>query len=310
MLHALLALTFFTSSSCSALPLGVPTTHSAGLSVAVCLAVVVALVLGLVFVKRFYIYKARRLNQARQNSILSLPTDSTDSVPNHKEKAGFLVGFFGSPTVEIQSALEKAEWKENRQSSFTYQLHTESRRHRFEYPSVLDISSRLRNRSVSTSPRAADKTAPRESHSFKLPSLPDKVHLNSSVPPQSRRFSLPNMNRSVAHDSNRRRHSSLKSARSRRSVTFAPSSPSLRIINSSLGRDTPLPLSPQLSELSTTSPRPFVPHCIQPIQSKNWLSAPFIYPTSSTFTFHELAAEHLARWPHPNISPICTFRTS
>ncbi|KAJ6539377.1 hypothetical protein B0H19DRAFT_1240132 [Mycena capillaripes] len=255
-----LALTFFTSSSC-ALPIPIHTTT--GPSVATCLAILAALsgLLLLVFLKRLYIHKSRRLNQARrQNSILSLPlgsaSASVDSVPGHGEKAGFIVGFFGSPTVEIQCALDKAEWKENKQSSFTYQIHTESRRRRLDYPSVLDIS-RLRNRSVSTSPRALDKKPVlRESHSFKLPSFPDEAHVNSSAPPRSRRFSLPNLNRSVAHDSHRRRHSSLKSARSRRSVAFVPGSPSLRIVDSFLGPNTPLPLSLQLSEVSTTSPAP------------------------------------------------------
>ncbi|KAJ7368335.1 hypothetical protein DFH08DRAFT_982138 [Mycena albidolilacea] len=252
----LLALTFFTS--CNALPI-TPKTRSTSPSVPVCLAVL-CLVLGLLlllFAKRVYIHKTRRLNQARQNSILSLPISSTDSVPSHKEKAGFITGFFGSPTVEIQCALEKAEWKENKQSSFTYQIHIESRRRRVEYPSVLDISSRLRSRSVSTSPRTLDKKSVlRGSHSLNLPSLPEKAYLNkSSVPPHSRRFSLPNMNRN-GHGSNRRRHSSLKSARSRRSVTFSPGSPFLRIIDSSPGRDTSLHLSPRLSEVSTTSPAP------------------------------------------------------
>ncbi|KAJ7908334.1 hypothetical protein B0H13DRAFT_2017142 [Mycena leptocephala] len=257
----LLALTFFTSSS-SAIPLPItPTIHSTG--VATCLVILVALLLGLlllVFLKRLYIQKSRRVNKGRHNSILSLPKGSAsalasvDSVSGHNEKAGFLVGFFGSPTVEIQCALEKVEWKEDKQSSFTYQIHTESRRRRLDYPSVLDIS-RLHNRSVSTPSRAEDRRPVlRESHSFKLPSFPDKARVN---PPHSRRFSLPAMNRCVAHDSQRRRHSSLKSARSRRSVSFVPGSPSLRIVDSSSPRlDTPLPLSPRPSEVSTTSPAP------------------------------------------------------
>ncbi|KAF7355342.1 hypothetical protein MSAN_01450800 [Mycena sanguinolenta] len=250
----LLALTLLTS--CSALPV-TTITPSARPSFAACLVVLGTLTLGvslLVLVKRVYIHKSRRMIQARQNSILSLPISSTDSVPSHKEKAGFFVGFWGSPTVEIQFALEKTEWKENKQSSFTYQIHTDSRRRRIEYPSVLEINSRLRHSSVSSS-RASDKMfVLRESHSFKLPSLPETAHVNSSLPPHSRRFSLPNMNRRMTYDSNRRRHSSLKSARSRRS-TISPGSPSSRIA-SSHGRDTPLPLSPRLSEISATSPTP------------------------------------------------------
>ncbi|KAJ7938941.1 hypothetical protein B0H13DRAFT_1851113 [Mycena leptocephala] len=209
----LLALVFFTSS-CGALPVTI--THSATPSVAACFAVL-ALLLLFVFVKRVYIRKSRRMIQARQNSIL------THSVPRHKKKTGFFVGFFGDPTVEIQSALEKGKWTEN---------------------------NRFRNRSVSTSPCTPDILP--ESHSLKLPSFPDKAQVNSSA----RRFSLPTMRLSVA-DPKGRRHSSVKSARSRRSVTFAPgSSSSHRTIDSSSGRNASLPLSPQLSEGSATSPAP------------------------------------------------------
>ncbi|KAJ7700127.1 hypothetical protein B0H17DRAFT_1196114 [Mycena rosella] len=246
------ALTLFTTSSC-ALP--ITPIHSSGPSLGVCFAVLAALFLGLsflVFLKRVYIQKRRtNVSKMSQNSILSLPVGSisasVDSVTSQSEKAGFIVGFFGSPAVEIQCALEKAEWKENKQPSFTYQIHTDSRRPRLDYPSVLDISRRHK---VSTSPRAEKSPLLREPHSFNLPSFPDKAH----VPSHPRRFSLPAMNRSVSHESQRRRHSSLKSARGRRSVTFVPGSPSLRIVDSSAGLDTPpLPLSPQFS---TTSPLP------------------------------------------------------
>ncbi|KAJ7936756.1 hypothetical protein B0H13DRAFT_1853178 [Mycena leptocephala] len=239
--HQLLLALVFLTSSCGALPVTI--THSAAPSVAACFAVL-ALLLLFVFVKRVYIRKSRRMIQARQNSIL------THSVPRHKKKTGFFVGFFGDPTVEIQSALEKGEWTENKQSSFTYRIHTESRPYGREYPSVLDIRSRFRNRSVSTSPCTPDILP--ESHSLKLPSFPDKAQVNSSA----RRFSLPTMRLSVA-DPKGRRHSSVRSARSRRSVTFAPgSSSSHRIIDSSSGRNASLPLSPQLSEVSATSPNP------------------------------------------------------
>ncbi|KAF8195859.1 hypothetical protein K438DRAFT_788043 [Mycena galopus ATCC 62051] len=263
-----------------------PVTHSArpSASVAVCLAVLVTLICGtllLVFLKRVYIHQSRRVNQARQNSILSLPMSSTDSVPSDKEKnAGFIVGFLGSPSVEIQCALDKAEWKENKQSSFTYQIHTDSRRHRLEYPSVLDISSRLHRRTIS-SPRAGKKPVLPESHSFKLPPLPDKAHL----PPHSRRFSLPNMNRGLAYDASRRRHSSLKSARSRRS-TFSPNSLSSKTALSSAGRDTPLPLSPRPSEDPTTSPAPSPISASSPFSPKTGsrLSRSFI-PQLPSFPF-------------------------
>ncbi|KAJ7682772.1 hypothetical protein DFH06DRAFT_1162098 [Mycena polygramma] len=278
MFPLLFALTF--TSSCNALPIPI---HSNGLSAPACLITVLATLLGLlilILLKRVYIRKTRRRNQARQNTVVALSAGSAsaslDSVAAH-EKAGFLVGFFGSPTVEIQSALDKADWKENKQSSFTYQIHTESRRHRVDYPSVLDIS-RLRNCSVSSSPTAPDKKpALREPHSFKLPSFPDKAHLNSSVP-HPRRFSLPNLNRNLAHDSHRRRYSSLKIARSRRSASFARS-PSLRI-DSSPGRVAPLARSPQLSEVSTASPTPSFISASNPSSPKigSRLSRSFIPP--------------------------------
>ncbi|KAJ6515864.1 hypothetical protein C8R45DRAFT_957859 [Mycena sanguinolenta] len=292
----LLALTLLTS--CSALPV-TPIIPSARPSFAACLAVLVTLILGvllLVLLKRVYIQKSRRIIQARQNSILSLPVSSTDSVPSQKEKAGFFVGFWGSPNVEIQCALEKTEWKENEQSSFAYQIHTDSRRRRLEYPSVLEINNRLRHSSVSSS-RAGDKISVlRESHSFKLPSLPEKAHINSPLPPHSRRFSLPNMNRRLLADSNRRRHSSLKSARSRRSTT-SPGSPSSRIV-SSHGRDTPLPLSPRLAEVSTTSPAP----------SSIPASGPFSPKTGSRLS--RLFVPPLSPFPFLSAPPNCTERAT
>ncbi|KAJ7916418.1 hypothetical protein B0H13DRAFT_2449085 [Mycena leptocephala] len=228
-----LALAFFTSS-CDALP--ITTTNFAAPSVAAFFAVLVALLLLLVLVKGVYVRKSRRMIQAQQHSTL------THSVPRTKDTAAFLVGFLGDPTVEIQSALRKAEWTENQQSSFKYRIHTESRRHGLEYPAVLEIRGRFRNRSVPNKQLVLP-----ESHSFKLPSFPDKVRINSSA----RRFSLP----TIAHDSKRRRHS--KSARSRRSVTFTSGSrPSHRTADPSPGRDASLPLSPQLSEVSATSTAP------------------------------------------------------
>ncbi|KAJ7507843.1 hypothetical protein B0H11DRAFT_1968907 [Mycena galericulata] len=259
--HLAICLTLFINSSC-ALP--IPPVHSSGPSLPVCLVVLAALLLGLlllVFLKRVYIQK-RRVKSGAQNSMLSLPVGSTsamasvDSVSSQSEKAGFIVGFFSSPAVEIQCALEQAEWKESKESSFTDRIHTESRRPRTDYLSVLDISLR-RNRSVSTSLRALEKSPIlRETHPFKLPSPPDKAYI-TPMPLHPRRFSLPIMTRSVAHDAQRRRHSSLKSARSRRSVAFVPGSPSLRIVDHSPATlDAPLPLSRQLSDMASSTPSP------------------------------------------------------
>ncbi|KAJ7228602.1 hypothetical protein GGX14DRAFT_413861 [Mycena pura] len=249
----LLSLTFFTTTSC-ALPIPI---HPIGPSVAACLAVLAALLLGLVLLfvlKRVFIQNRRvNLSQARQNSTLSLPVGSVsalgsvNSASSQSEKPGFIVGFFGSPTVEIQCALEKTEWKEYKQTSFTYQIHTESRRSKFAYPSVIDISRRF-NCSVSASLREPDKRpALGELQSVKLtPLLPDKALINIATPPYRRRFSLPTMNRSVTQDTERRRHSSLKS---RRSITLAPGSLSRSKIDSSPGPDTSLPLSPHISQV-------------------------------------------------------------
>ncbi|KAJ7095417.1 hypothetical protein B0H15DRAFT_829471 [Mycena belliarum] len=252
-----LSLPLFVASSC-ALPI-LPI-HSSGPSPAVCLAVLAAVSLGLlllVLVKRVYI-RRRRANAATMtpSPILPLPAGSTsaivsvDSAASRREKAGFVVGFFGSPAVEIQCALEEAEWREHKRLSFTYQIHTDSRRHRVDYPSVLDITRR-HNYTNYTSPRALIKSPLlREPRSFDPPTFPDKAY----APPPPRRFSLPTMNRSVVHESQRRRHSSLKSARSRRSVISSPGSPSLRIVDVSPRLDIPtLPLSPQSL---MTSPAP------------------------------------------------------
>ncbi|KAJ7180136.1 hypothetical protein C8R43DRAFT_1117463 [Mycena crocata] len=283
------ALTFLTSSA-SALPI-IPVHSSGRQSVAVCLVAALILgLLGLVLLKRVYIKKRRvTVSQLQQNSVLSLPTSavSADSVASQHEKTGFIVGFFGSPTVEIQCALEKAECKEHKQSSFTYQIHADSRRRRSDYPSVLDIS-RTSNYLDSTSPHAPEsikRHALRESHSFQLPSFPDKVH---SIPPHPRRFSLPAMNRSVAHDSQRRRHSSLKTARSRRSVASASGSPSLRVDNPGFDQ-TPPPLSPQSSDVSSPSPTSSPISVSQPFSPKFGarLSRSFI-PPLPPFSFTNL----------------------
>ncbi|KAJ7283623.1 hypothetical protein C8J57DRAFT_1498656 [Mycena rebaudengoi] len=203
MLNLAVALTFF-SSIASAQPIR-PIHSSGGLSLAACLAVLATLFCTLILLVLFkYVYiRKRRVGITPQTSVLSLPVPSTsalaseDSITSYSEnlKAGFIVGFFGSPSVEIQCALEKAEWKENKESSFTYHIHTESRRRKMDYPSVLDIS-RERNGSVSSSPRTLyNSLSPARTRSFRLPSLPDKAHVASSKPLQPRRFSLPAMSR-------------------------------------------------------------------------------------------------------------------
>ncbi|KAJ6599037.1 hypothetical protein DFH09DRAFT_1356182 [Mycena vulgaris] len=322
-----LALTFLTSSSC-ALP--ITPIHSSGQSVAACLAVLAALFFGLlllILLKRVYIQRRRaNVSQMPQSSILSLPVGSTsaivsvDSVTSESEKAGFIVGFFGSPSVEIQCALEKAEWKETKHSSFTYQIHTDSRHRRLDYPSVLDISRR-HNRHASTSPRVLDKSPVlREPHSLNLPYFPDKAHV-PFLPP--RRFSLPTMNRSVAHDSQRRRHSSLKSTRGRRSVSFVPGSPSLRIVKSSTSLDTPqLPLSPQFSEVPMASPAPSSNSAFHPFSPKFTcrLSRSFMpplpplpftnSPSNTTHRGGSIQISHpYALAPHPRKSPQTSSQT-
>ncbi|KAJ7047340.1 hypothetical protein C8F04DRAFT_1058480 [Mycena alexandri] len=89
------------------------------------------------------------------------------------------------------------------------------------------------------------------------------------------------MNRSVAQDSQRRRHSSLKSVRSRRSLASIPGGPALRTVDLSPRLDTPLPLSPRLSIASPASSSisaysPFSP------KFGSRLSRAFIPPLPST----------------------------
>ncbi|KAK7061746.1 hypothetical protein R3P38DRAFT_2831314 [Favolaschia claudopus] len=265
----LLTLTFLCCTTCNALPIP-PESHSAPSLIVpfVVLAILLSTVLLLLFVKRVY---ARKSYQARQNhSVVSFPTASLESVPSHKEKPGFFVGLLGSPSVEVQCALENSEWKENKQSSFTYHLHTDSRRKKMEYPSVLDISSRLRQRSTSSSSRRVSDTKPvllRAPHSFEMPSLPARAHVKPPMPPHSRRFSLPEMNRSMPQDASHRRHSSLKSARSRRSVSFSPGGPSPKSVGSTRRRHPSLSSSPRFSECST-SPTPSFTSTFNPCSPK------------------------------------------
>ncbi|KAJ7638842.1 hypothetical protein FB45DRAFT_1023597 [Roridomyces roridus] len=222
MLALLLLLTLFKPTS--ALP--IPHSHyPASLPACLVFGVIAILLLILICLKR--VFRNRRVSSA-QNSRTGSFESVGASVTSQSEKSGFIVGFLGSPTVEILCQLEQTE--ETKDSSFTSHIHTVSRSPRTDYPSVLDIRRQ-------------------ETHSFKLPSLPSKPHV-AQLPPKSRRFSLPVM-RSVTHDARRPRHSSLKSARSQRSMTF---SPSVRIVNHSPTLHSSPPNSPRLAELANILP--------------------------------------------------------
>ncbi|KAJ7068308.1 hypothetical protein C8F01DRAFT_1364673 [Mycena amicta] len=298
MLVFLVALTLFNTSGAAPIPARRRPVSSSTACLVV-LAGILLLLACLVVLKRVFVH-IRRVNIAQQDSALSLPLSasalgSDDSASSLKEKSAYFVGFWGSPTVEVQCALEKKDWKQ----SFAYQIHTDSRRPRLDYPSVLDTSGRFKI----TPPRQSE---PRTvSQDLKLPSFPAAVH--SPMLPQRRRFSLPAMNLSAAREHHRRRHSSLKSAKKRRSLSFSPAisspssiddhnnpsslSPRLRAGNE---HHLPLPWTIPTSKFGRSLSRPFPPLPFtthSPTPAVRQISHPFaLHPKRSVLTSPPLHA--------------------
>ncbi|KAF7332232.1 hypothetical protein MKEN_00104200 [Mycena kentingensis (nom. inval.)] len=208
-----IALTLVTIRGVAAVPVPRSVSPTVSPTAAACLAVAAAALVLLLIVKRVLV-RIRRVDIFRHNSDLSLPSSVGSSQSGSTyEKSGLYVGMFGSPTVEIQNVMEKKDWSQHHH--LAYRIHTDSRgRPRLEYPSVLDISRRF------------SEPQERKLPLYSLPPVPEPAYGHSPQNPQPRRFSLPAMHRSTTGDSHRhrRRHSSLKSAKSRRSVSFAGSS--------------------------------------------------------------------------------------
>lgn len=188
------------------------------------------------------------------------------SLELNQEKRGLLIGLFGSPSWEtrVKSLSYKADCRGYGQFSFMYNLNTESRRRRHSQTrrissgvkSSLSSNGSGRTRSVSVSTIVDSRalyeirapTGHRRYHSFKLPARPCKAHLDSPTPQPARRFSLPSASRKETTQN--RKHSSLKSHRSRRSDVSRSSliglgNSSLRLVDASFGPDQQLPLSPR-----------------------------------------------------------------
>lgn len=232
-----------------------------------------------------------------------------------RKKSGLMIGFFGSPAWETR----RVKFKKYEQSSFMYQLHTESRRHRSSRPrstvhgsaSILDArQSRPLSVSNIVDSRALyeiqDATGQKRSLSLRLPKPPSKAHTSPSNIKTSRRFSLP-----ILH---RRRPSSLKSTKSRRSDASASSFPgnsSLRLVETSKILEPPLPLSPQAqpylsaaasvhptdSKTSTHQHRSFIPP-LPPLPPLPWgiSSSQYPQPTSTDLQKPTFAPIHIS---HP-----------
>jgi len=266
----------------SALPVKVESpSGSACLAVLLTLVVILSL---LVAFKHAYM-KQRRIETAHTRAQSSTPgcsfaadsyyrsttsfLPSVGSINPEHEKAGFLVGFLGSPAWEtrVKSTVGKDVWREHKQSSFMYQLHTESRRRKYSQlrrSSVRGMGS-LVNIGQPGSSSISNTIDSRvlcqgRSRSLCLPTYPAKAQIglpNTSTP---RRFSLPSVGRKEIYGVlQQKRHSSLKRARSGRSDisgTFLTGNTSLRLVETMAGLDLPLPLSGDQQHSLIASPLP------------------------------------------------------
>ncbi|KAF7292451.1 hypothetical protein HMN09_01229200 [Mycena chlorophos] len=225
------AFTLLSPTPCWALPIpAAPTAPSTVVALAVCSGVLLSM-FALIGVKHIHVHRRMKVG-----SNLSLPLGSSsalgsdDSASTYKEKSAYFVGFWGSPTVEVQHALEK---KPPVQPSAAYTIHTDTRRPRIEYPTVLEINRRLQSEPV------------------QLPAVPEPIHSPAST--QRRRLSLPVFSAHRSRESQRRRHSSLKSTKTR-----ATSSPSIdQCATSTTSPRVPSGLENQtISKLGRTLSRP------------------------------------------------------
>ncbi|KAK0242814.1 hypothetical protein EDD85DRAFT_986212 [Armillaria nabsnona] len=241
-------------------------------SLAVLLTFLVVLTV-LVVLKHIYIKRRRVRNlhcDASASSLAIDPQKFSDSsmlsslrcMTSKDGLAAFLVGFLGSPFWETSTRAwrNSLSWKDGTQSSFMYSLHVQSRSYR---------GSRSRqtfNEKASSTNEFGEKDAyisdfsnSKQSSSLSsngslppgfpvlLPIAPEKAQRVPSKHGHDRRLSLPNTTatRKTDYESTTRqkRHSSLKSSKSRRSDSSIGLSPGLRVVYTNNSLDYPLPLS-------------------------------------------------------------------
>ncbi|SJL02032.1 uncharacterized protein ARMOST_05356 [Armillaria ostoyae] len=241
-------------------------------SLAVLLTFLVVLTL-LVVLKYIYIKRRRARNLHCDASASSLAIDSQKSsdssmlsslrcMTSKDGLAAFLVGFLGSPFWETSTKAwrNSLSWKEGTQSSFMYSLHVQSRSYRGSRSrQTFNEKSSSTNELGEKDAYIQDLSNSKQSSSLSsngslppgfpvlLPIAPEKARRVPSKHGHDRRLSLPNTSatRKTDYESTTRqkRHSSLKSSKSRRSDSSIVLSPGLRMVYTNNSLDYPLPLS-------------------------------------------------------------------
>ncbi|KAK0487003.1 hypothetical protein EDD18DRAFT_657024 [Armillaria luteobubalina] len=242
-------------------------------SLAVLLTFLVVLTV-LVVLKHIYIKRRRIRNLHCDASASSLAIDSQKSsdssilsslryMTSKDGLAAFLVGFLGSPFLETstQAWRNRLSWKEGTQSSFMYSLHVQSRSYKGSRSrQTFNEKSSSTNEFGEKDAYIPDVSNSKQSSSLSsngslppgfpilLPTAPQKARRVPSKHGHDRCLSLPNTTATRKTDCegttiHQKRHSSLKSSKSRRSDSSIVLSPGLRMVYTNNSLDYPLPLS-------------------------------------------------------------------
>ncbi|KAK0190905.1 hypothetical protein F5146DRAFT_1195699 [Armillaria mellea] len=258
-----------------AAPTGISNNASYNLaaSLAVLLTFLVVLT-ALVVLKHIYIKRRRARNLYRDASVSSIAIDSQKSSDSSMLSslrcmtprdglAAFFVGFLGSPFWETRTKAwrNSLSWKEGTQSSFMYSLHVQSRSYKGSRSrQTFNEKSSSTNEFGGKGAYIPDSSNSKHSNSLSsngslppgfpvlFPIAPEKARRVPSKHGHDRRLSLPNTLATRKTDSEsiairQKRHSSLKSNKSRRSDSSIVLSPGLRMVYTNNSLDYPLPLS-------------------------------------------------------------------
>ncbi|KAF4575059.1 hypothetical protein EYR36_006415 [Pleurotus pulmonarius] len=200
---------------------------------------------------------------SQYQSAWSLPSKAPPIVGN----GGIWVGFFGSPRSETRFDIQANNY---RGQSLYYVREYSKHSMRSRNPSTiskgsmvsigksgLPVSTVVESRALYN---LRDGTKHGRPRSLRLPSYPTKAYTKT---PKARRFSAPADSRSPsqADSLRKRRHTSLKSVRSRRSDTSGLNlgDSSLRLVHPHFHAEPPLPLPPKARRTSNLPPSPALP---------------------------------------------------
>lgn len=200
---------------------------------------------------------------SQYQSAWSLPSKTSPSIRN----GGIWVGFFGSPRSETRFDIQ-ANCYRGQSLYYVREYSKHSRRSRNSSTisrgsmvsigkSGLPVSTVVESRALYN---LRDGTKHGRPRSLRLPSYPTKAYTKT---PKPRRFSAPADSRSSsqADSLRKRRHTSLKSVRSRRSDTSGLNlgNSSLRLVHPHFHAEPPLPLPPRARRTPNLPPSPALP---------------------------------------------------